>query len=211
MRRYEGKHPCPGCGLSGEENPRNLKDELCYDCKKLLEFGREQKELVEQRPPEMPYVKVSIPWYTLTGKIQLSVSSEGDIYSRDTVETRPKYRVPYISDRDFEHNNSKTLLKAYQEFIESIAINDSTKQLIGTLRFGDDSRDVIGLIPVNVARKFVLFIGELTKVFEAEKLIEKDKALKFLQELNTGSISLAKFDEENGKLAKKIQELKYDN
>jgi len=41
---YKGKAVCVGCKLSGEENPRIAKDELCNSCKRLLELGKGVKE-----------------------------------------------------------------------------------------------------------------------------------------------------------------------
>lgn len=203
-RIYEGKHPCSGCGISGKEKRRMSKDDLCSDCKDLLKLGKIKKEEVKNRGPQMPLVAVSIPWHNLMGRVQLSI---GNVMKGDNKHVITE-RLPYISDADSEFINSKTLLKPYREFIESISVPDNTRDRIGRLWVGDDSKDVIGEIPVNVARAFTLFMKELINVFHIEYEQGRLEAMNFITELNSGSVSIDKFDETNERISKKIQELK---
>lgn len=65
---YQGNQPCPGCGKTGHENPRPLKDGLCYDCQKQLEIGR---AISRERKLERNYYKMDdlsvchMTWYTI--------------------------------------------------------------------------------------------------------------------------------------------------
>lgn len=47
--KYTGKEPCQGCGLSVVNKPREVKNELCEECKKVLKIGRrvEVENLIE--------------------------------------------------------------------------------------------------------------------------------------------------------------------
>lgn len=45
--RYEGDQPCPGCGTPGTIKARTGKNDLCEDCKRLLQIGKEAKKFEE--------------------------------------------------------------------------------------------------------------------------------------------------------------------
>ena len=44
MRSYKGLAKCGGCGKSGQDEPRRSKQQVCFDCERLLELGRGVKE-----------------------------------------------------------------------------------------------------------------------------------------------------------------------
>ena len=68
MKYYEGKAPCPGCGRTGEQNPRPSKDGLCYDCKNQLAIGRaisEERDLPRKHYRLEDLCIAEMTWYTI--------------------------------------------------------------------------------------------------------------------------------------------------
>lgn len=68
MKYYEGKAPCPGCGKTGEEKPRESKDGLCYDCEHQLAIGRaisEERDLQRKHYRLEELCVGEMSWYTI--------------------------------------------------------------------------------------------------------------------------------------------------
>lgn len=58
--RYEGNQPCPGCGTPGTVKARTGKNDLCEDCKRLLQIGKEAKKFEEA----VSYSMLHVEWYS---------------------------------------------------------------------------------------------------------------------------------------------------
>lgn len=65
---YEGSAPCPGCGRTGEEVPRENKDSLCYDCAMALSIGRTivKERNLDRNSYRMDDLRIGqMTWYTI--------------------------------------------------------------------------------------------------------------------------------------------------
>ena len=68
MKMYEGDKPCPGCGRTGKEEPRQSKDGLCRDCQESLRIG---KAIVKEHELDRKYylmddlIKGQLTWYQI--------------------------------------------------------------------------------------------------------------------------------------------------
>lgn len=58
MKTYKGDTPCPGCGKTGREKERYRKDDLCWDCKRLLGLGKEISEIRANQTDKIAEVSI---------------------------------------------------------------------------------------------------------------------------------------------------------
>ena len=141
MRYYTGPKPCPGCSRSGKEEPRGAVDELCHDCKKLIELG---KGVMAEKPDD--YSSVTMQPYSF-GPLEYSVDSEKPNYrgGRDYFKTE---HPVYVTDDNFGSKkknandnipgSSRDLLDKFQALLKSI---DQGKKASENLKYHMRGKD----------------------------------------------------------------------
>lgn len=64
MKIYKGKEPCHGCGITGEDKPRRIKNSLCRDCEKCMTRG---KAIFAHE--NIKYTKFMYTWHHFCGEV----------------------------------------------------------------------------------------------------------------------------------------------
>lgn len=134
MKMYEGKEPCPGCGRSGEDNPRSGKNELCYDCKEALRIG---KALVRERNLERNWYKLDelmiaeMTWYTIPlGDISNAVCHLLMTFSQFDSRNVPRKGNP----SDYQLAGQASATTARNTFVLPEVTFEAAKKLCGMLK-----------------------------------------------------------------------------
>lgn len=110
MKSYKGDAPCPGCGKTGREKERFCKDDLCWDCKRLLRLGKEISEIRENQTDKIAEVNVH-----MTGLRYLSSGETNDciaafrefLFSVSDKEKLDNCQSRYIGY--YDNSNSKNI------------------------------------------------------------------------------------------------------
>lgn len=143
MKYYQGKSPCPGCGRTGEQQPRKSKDGLCYDCEKQLGIGR---ALAKERALERNFYKIDelrvahLTWYSVR-------TPELDRALRELLKTFSQFDTQFASVETREHGHLSTRSDAVTAF----------------------DNIVLPRVTFEAARAFVLTVMQLSADLEKEK------------------------------------------
>lgn len=65
---YRGSSKCPGCGQTGENSPRESKDSLCLECKRIYKLGKNVENyynLFRIRYTLPDHKQMVLTWYTI--------------------------------------------------------------------------------------------------------------------------------------------------
>lgn len=187
MAQYKGPKSCPGCGISGEKNPRPSVESLCKGCTEALAFGRSRIKDEHDN-----YVRVVATWYKLEfgnagyfgedrGGKALDRSIRALLKSMDTKGIWGLGSVSLTTQEATTAADYYTIRKDYAE-----AILEIVKALTFQEKLLADGLDQVEKDRKEVVRK------ERNKIFNLG--VSEGKSL--LIALNRGDISLSDFDQE---------------
>lgn len=143
MKFYKGSVPCPGCGKTGEQQPRESKDALCYECQQHVSIGR---ALAKEKGLERKYYKfddlceAEMTWYSIRTR-------ELDKAVRELLKTFSQFDRRFAEREIREHGQLSTIFDACT------------------------ARDhfVLPKVTFEAARAFVITVQQLSRDLEREK------------------------------------------
>lgn len=177
---YTGPAGCPACGIPGSEKSRHRKDEICSDCRELINIGRELKP--DYRPKH--YIHVDLQWYTLQYYGHGRRTPEIEEAFKELLEAMHRKRIGYAETiRIYDDNRASS-----DQYIVRKEYAVAIKKLTDILRNQQNSyTERMAEIEIEMEKEIKKVKN---KIFNAG--VAKGKQL--LIGLNQGTISLTDFD-----------------
>lgn len=198
MRYYTGPKPCPGCFRPGSEQSRSAVDELCQDCKKLIELG---KGVIAEKSDK--YSSVTMAPYSF-GPLEYSVDYGKPNYRGGREYFKTEHPV-YVTESNFgskkknENDNvpgsSKDLLEKFMAMLQTI--NQGVKADVKHHIRGNDcffGRDTVYLYDDTALAVFALVDSMARWSNRIQKQAYSD-GKDLLRGLAAGDMTLSDFEE----------------
>jgi len=185
---YYGKNPCLGCGRTGEERHRGMKDQLCWDCQEAIKAGYDV--IKNKKRNEEEFASVTIANYSFR-----FLQTELPGPARKMPD-----KMPYVAD-GFEQDkkkdkdypgSSRELLDAFANILQEL--NHGERPVKKRYWMEESWHENTYYIKKGIAKQIYDFVLCLSRYCNRIKREEFERGKNLLISLNSGEITLGELE-----------------